>query len=283
MIGNISTPQSASIKLDAIITALNNKGINVTSDSSVEELAQAIDIISNDCTAVEANVLNGKTFFSKGTKKTGTMYKAANELKLANTALAVSTTLNRLNISLPRSGYYPKGGRYSEGLVTSNHSVYFDLGVLSEKGYMKTSEHNTIVSSLQTQLNNAIANANPKLIQSFSTDSGSTNGSLTIYDTFSTDSIIVMDFGEGVLVSMSLLKFGINKAADFSLSNQTLEMIGIYDYDDSYTYRNIVLPAFICNVMMNISCTFSNDRIDISYRDLSPSGKSLSCNLYKLY
>ena len=91
--------------LEPIANAITSMNQSSTKKDKPVEMAKKIKAISTDATAVEGNVLNGQTFYSGGSKKTGSMVNNG----------AVSSSLNA-------GGSYtiPKGYHDGSGKVTAN-------------------------------------------------------------------------------------------------------------------------------------------------------------------
>lgn len=91
--------------LEPIANAITSMNQSSTKKDKPVEMAEKIKAISTDATATEGNVLNGQTFYSGGSKKTGSMVNNG----------AVSSSLNA-------GGSYtiPKGYHDGSGKVTAN-------------------------------------------------------------------------------------------------------------------------------------------------------------------
>lgn len=91
--------------LEPIANAITSMGQSASKKDKPDVLANKIKAISTDATATEGNVLNGQTFYSGGSKKTGSMVNNG----------AVSSSLNA-------GGSYtiPKGYHDGSGKVTAN-------------------------------------------------------------------------------------------------------------------------------------------------------------------
>ena len=91
--------------LEPIANAITSMNQSSTKKDKPVEMAKKIKAISTDATAVVGNVLNGQTFYSGGSKKTGSMVNNG----------AVSSSLNA-------GGSYtiPKGYHDGSGKVTAN-------------------------------------------------------------------------------------------------------------------------------------------------------------------
>lgn len=98
--GNIAfLKEEIETKKGVIVEAINDMNQPATIADTHAELAAKIKAISNDANAAVANVLQGKTFYSGGAKKTGTM--------VSHGALSYSPSLTKVT----------KSAGYIEGLT----------------------------------------------------------------------------------------------------------------------------------------------------------------------
>lgn len=99
--------------LEPIAQAITSMNQSSTKKDKPVEMAQKIKAISTDATAVEGNVLNGQTFYSGGSKKTGNMPNNG----------AVSSSLNAgASYTIP-AGYHNGSGKVVANSLASQTSA----------------------------------------------------------------------------------------------------------------------------------------------------------------
>ena len=140
--------------LEPIAQAITSMNQSSTKKDKPVEMAQKIKAISTDATAVEGNVLNGQTFYSGGSKKTGNM---PNMTGIRNVSAYAKRADNSLQVQVP-TGYYGAGN------WTNNYQIV-PLESLRSVGYALQTE----VDSMTNDRNNWQNIANSRIQYSFST------------------------------------------------------------------------------------------------------------------
>jgi len=99
--------QSASNLKSKVAAAITGMGQAASADDTADQLAAKISAIATDATAVEGEVLTGRTFY-KGVKRTGTMPNHSNgQTTAAGTAVGKYTGDGRTYVyTYPAQGYY---------------------------------------------------------------------------------------------------------------------------------------------------------------------------------